>query len=299
MLYLQTLIPTILVVLLMTVYVFQDLVATRVIWRLALMNTKRFCRRHEIPDDHGWRHFEIVYGHMFGALAEYTDLGPWERLVHLLSALLHDVDDHKLFKTVGYSNARALMRQSYVPAKIIELVIENIDLVSASKNGNSLPAEKLKILARECDRIEAIGEIGIVRAYIYTIDKKRAIFTADTPIVCNDHELEALNIKARYDEYLRTNGAGSVTMIDHFYDKMLHIGEIQTKNRWLTEVAKRRDRQMRDWLYRMNIIRRDHGDEACLREINRWALQVVPLHYNPKDDSPVARALLAAKISLL
>jgi hypothetical protein len=80
---------------------------------------------------------------------------------------------------------------------------------------------------------------------------------------------------------------------------MLHIGEIQTKNRWLTEVAKRRDRQMRDWLYRMNIIRRDHGDEACLREINRWALQVVPLHYNPKDDSPVARALLAAKISLL
>ena len=50
-----------------------------------------------------------------------------------------------------------------------------ISMVSASGNGNRVPAEALEnpelLWVRFCDRLEAIGPIGAVRCYQYAIEK--------------------------------------------------------------------------------------------------------------------------------
>ena len=52
---------------------------------------------------------------------------------------------------------------------IVEDALTMIDYVSASKNGNSVPEEALEtpevLWVRFCDRLEAIGTIGVVRCY--------------------------------------------------------------------------------------------------------------------------------------
>jgi len=54
-----------------------------------------------------------------------------------------------------------------------------IDYVSASKNGNKIPEEALAepewLWPRCCDRLEAIGVIGAVRCYQYSIEKGRIL----------------------------------------------------------------------------------------------------------------------------
>jgi hypothetical protein len=55
-----------------------------------------------------------------------------------LAALLHDVDDKKFFpNNKNYENLRMLV--SEYPIDTIDLVVRMVDLVSASKNGDSIP----------------------------------------------------------------------------------------------------------------------------------------------------------------
>lgn len=53
--------------------------------------------------------------------------------------------------------------------KIVSEALSMIDLCSASKNGNKVPEDAKSrpelLWVRYCDRLEAIGTIGAVRAY--------------------------------------------------------------------------------------------------------------------------------------
>src|SRR5204863_4319085 len=81
----------------------------------------------------------------------------------ILAALLHDADDRKFFGDSNYKNARYLLRK--IPEGDVELVVHMIDLVSTSKNGNSTPVASSGwlLIPRYCDRLEAVGKIGIER----------------------------------------------------------------------------------------------------------------------------------------
>ena len=52
-----------------------------------------------------------------------------------LAALLHDADDHKLFRTEGNANARRFLEREGVPAETIARVCAAIDSVSFSADG--------------------------------------------------------------------------------------------------------------------------------------------------------------------
>jgi hypothetical protein len=60
---------------------------------------------------------------------------------------------------------------------IIEDAVKMIDLVASSKNGNSIPEEALVrpelLWVRYCDRLEALGTIGVVRCYQYNCEKNK------------------------------------------------------------------------------------------------------------------------------
>ena len=188
-------------------------------------------------------------------------------MYHCLAALLHDVDDRKLFPSaIGYPNAIKILKP-YLEDKAIENIKNKISLVSASKNKNSIPSGDLtNLLARDCDRIEAIGEIGVVRCYLYTKNIDRPYFTDDTWIITSESELKTYNLEKRFTDY-----QNSESMIDHFYDKLLHIGNLQTNNKYLCKLRDTRMHYMKCWLFKVNEIRKNQGNLKAIEFIENWA----------------------------
>jgi len=90
-----------------------------------------------------------------------------DREVVMLAALLHDVDDHKLFQTENNANARLFLTEQEVPAEKIELICEIINGVSFSKNRGKRPATLEGQIVQDADRLDALGAIGIARTFAY------------------------------------------------------------------------------------------------------------------------------------
>lgn len=84
-----------------------------------------------------------------------------------LAALLHDVDDHKLFDTVNNMNARTFLKDRQVADAVIERICEVINGVSFSKNRGKRPATLEGQIVQDADRLDAMGAIGIARTFAY------------------------------------------------------------------------------------------------------------------------------------
>merc|ERR1719356_480722 len=96
---------------------------------------------HNIQDPaHDIKHILTVTEHVKRALAT-EPRGERQSATLILSAILHEADDAKLFKTDGSTNAQRILAK-VLPAcssrdRFIQDVIEIIDLVSARKNKDS------------------------------------------------------------------------------------------------------------------------------------------------------------------
>ena len=97
-----------------------------------------------------------------------------------------------------------------------------ISLCSCSDNGNDIYYDILPwyYIPRWADRLDAIGKNGIRRCYEYTISSKKPLFTERTPRITILKDLENVASSERFESY--KNGRKSESMIDHFYDKLLH-----------------------------------------------------------------------------
>ena len=179
-----------------------------------------------VDSSHGIIHAMCVITHTEKALTYSINPGNIRKRIAIkLAALLHDADDHKFFNTIDYSNARMILLQAWPKyLEYHELVIEMIDLVSCSKNGNSKikKGNEWMLIPRWCDRLEAMGKIGIRRAHEYTKYKNAPLFLPTTLKATNMKELVKIASKERFKLYT-TRCSSSLSMIDHFYDKLLHI----------------------------------------------------------------------------
>lgn len=156
---------------------------------------------------HDWFHIERVYNNaMLIAKGEECDL-----LVVQLGALLHDIADSKFHdgdETVGPTLAwRFLSAQGVAEETIIHVVniIENISF----KGGNfekKFDSTELNIV-QDADRLDALGAIGIARAFNYGGFKNRALYD---PAI-------APNLNMDKEEYKKS----SAPTITHFYEKLL------------------------------------------------------------------------------
>lgn len=169
---------------------------------------------------HGIGHAIRVMTHAARALRLDSRVPRSERIAVMLAALLHDADDRKFFKTwSSLDNARQILRATF-PA-LEDRVCTMIDLVSASKNGNSVPPEAVDrpwiLWPRFCDRLEACGWIGVERCWEYTMTKGLPLFTAETPRGSTVEAIRAIATPERISEYK----GNSVSMIDHYFDKLL------------------------------------------------------------------------------
>jgi uncharacterized protein len=178
----------------------------------------KLCRSHNVE------HFYKVYNNAVMALKEENSNKVYFNKAILLAALLHDIDDPKLFpNSKNNINARTILHG--FSDEYIELVIEMINLVSFSANGNSTVEDARKLLPRHCDRLEAIGKTGIQRCYQYTKTIKRPIIKPETPRATTMEELNKL---------VREYKGPDDCFITHFYCKLLKIDTTSITNQYLS-----------------------------------------------------------------
>ncbi len=115
-------------------------------------------------DGHGADHTMRVYHNAKAIIEGYPEA---DSFVVLLSALLHDADDHKLFNTENNMNARSFMEQNEIPSETIEQICCIINSVSFSQNRGKSPATTEGKIVQDADRLDAIGTIGIARTFAY------------------------------------------------------------------------------------------------------------------------------------
>ena len=156
-----------------------------------------------------------------------------------LGALLHDIADWKFHKgdeSIGPAKATALLKKYNVEESIIDQVCEIIKHISfkGAAVENKLTSLEGKIV-QDADRLDAIGAIGIARAFAYGGFMKRSMHNPS----------EA----AREDKDKESYFKNQSTTINHFYEKLLLL-----KDRMNTvsgkKLAEDRHRYMKEYLER-------------------------------------------------
>ncbi len=168
---------------------------------------------------HDWFHIERVYKNaLLIADGEDCDL-----TVVKLGALLHDIADSKFHdgdESIGPKTARAFLESQNASEDVIEHVIAIIENISF-KGGNfekTFHSKELEIV-QDADRLDALGAIGIARAFNYGGFKNRTIFNPNVQP----------NLNMSKEEYKNSNG----TTLNHFYEKLLLL-----KDKMNTETGK-------------------------------------------------------------
>ena len=168
---------------------------------------------------HDWFHIERVYKNAL--LLSQTE--NCDETVVALGALLHDIADSKFHggdETVGPRTARNFLESHNVAEETIVHVIGIIENISY-KGGNferKFHSKELDIV-QDADRLDAIGAIGIARAFNYGGFKNRQLYNPNI----------APNLKMTKEEYKAT----TAPTINHFYEKLLLL-----KDKMNTETGK-------------------------------------------------------------
>lgn len=123
-------------------------------------------------DGHDFNHSIRVYENARNIAAGYPAC---DLLVVSLAALLHDVDDHKLFSTENNQNARAFLQDQSLGQNKIERICTVINAVSFSKNRGKRPESLEGQIVQDADLLDAIGAIGIARTFAFGGKNGRSI----------------------------------------------------------------------------------------------------------------------------
>ena len=144
-------------------------------------------------------------------------------LIVQLGALLHDVADWKFNHgddSAGPEKARQWLNSIDVPAEVIEPVVTIIREVTYKGAGVETKVSSIEAaVVQDADRLDAIGAIGIGRAFAYGGHKNRPM-----------HDPAAKpQLHATFEDYKKKQS----TTINHFYEKLLLL-----KDRMNTQTGK-------------------------------------------------------------
>jgi uncharacterized protein len=179
---------------------------------LLVQNTVAFVKESlkDAEGGHDWFHIERVYKNAL-LLLQMEDKA--DVLVVQLAALLHDIADPKFHdgdESIGPKVAREFLSSQHLEAHLIEHIVNIIQHMSyknsLDNSGERFSSLELEII-QDADRLDAMGAIGIARAFNYGGFKNRALFDPAIPP----------NLNMTKEEYKKSNAP----TINHFYEKLL------------------------------------------------------------------------------
>ncbi len=185
---------------------------------------------------HDWFHIERVYNNAkLIAKGESVDL-----FIVELGALLHDIADAKFHngdETIGPKKAASFLKSLNIEEEFINHIVNIIHHVSFKtsldpNSANKFQSNELSVI-QDADRLDAIGAIGIARAFNYGGFKNRSLYD---PLI-------APNI----DQDKETYKNSTAPTINHFYEKLLLLKD---KMNTITgrKIAEKRHRFMEQYL---------------------------------------------------
>jgi len=152
-----------------------------------------------------------------------------------LGALLHDIADAKFNdgdESIGPKKARSFLESQQVDETIIEHIENIIKFISFK---SSLETKSTKFTSKElevvqdADRLDALGAVGIARAFNYGGFKNRVLYDP--------------SIAPHFDMDKETYKKSKAPTINHFYEKLLLL-----KDKMNTKTGKALARKRHDFM---------------------------------------------------
>ncbi|MCJ0741351.1 HD domain-containing protein [Pedobacter montanisoli] len=178
---------------------------------------------------HDWFHIERV----FKTAQTINQTEQANSLIVALAALLHDIADSKFNngdEEIGPQKAGEFLTSINVDQEVInevKLIIRHLSF-KASFDKNSYQSKELNVV-QDADRLDAIGAIGIARAFTYGGYKNRVLYNPEIKP----------NLNMTKEEY---KNAVSPTL-NHFYEKLLLLKDLMK-----TETGKKMAQQRHDFM---------------------------------------------------
>lgn len=182
---------------------------------------------HDDYSGHDYFHTLRVYK-MASGIAEQENAN---LIIVQLAALLHDVDDIKLSPETYANKDRAagFLRAHGISEAMIKTICDIIGEVSFRGTDSTTPETIEGKCVQDADRLDAMGAIGIARAFAYGGNHNRIIY---------DPGIEpAVNMSA--DQYQ----SHTSTTINHFYEKLFQLKALMN-----TDTAKKIAEQREDYM---------------------------------------------------
>lgn len=183
---------------------------------------------------HDWWHIYRVWKLAVRLARDHQEA---DQFIIELAALLHDVDDWKLH--AGNATQEPLLARAWLERCALEpaTVQQICDIIAhASYKGAGVPTPMDTIegmIVQDADRLDALGAIGIARAFAYGGHKGRPL-----------HDPRVLPLlHTSFDHYR----ASQSTTINHFYEKLLLLTERMNTDS-ARAIARRRSQLMEAFL---------------------------------------------------
>lgn len=177
---------------------------------------------------HDWWHIHRVWKNAL-AICEHEKA---DAFIVQLAALLHDLDDWKFNASEDETphRAKAWMEQNGIEARIIDQVCEIIMHISFKGAGVENKMKSIEgLIVQDADRLDAIGAVGIGRAFAYGGYKGRPLYDPNHPPQLHED----------FEQYRNSHSA----TVNHFYEKLLLL-----KDKMNTVTARRIAQERHDFM---------------------------------------------------
>ena len=184
---------------------------------------------------HDWWHIERVWRN-----AQYINqFEQGDAFIIDLAALLHDIADAKFFngdENIGPDLAKEYLKTNHIDLIVIEQVGQIIENMSFRKSLGLVEFHSNELdIVQDADRLDAIGAIGIARAFTYGGYKNRELYNPEMPPLTTISQ----------EEYKKSTSP----TINHFYEKLLLL-----KDKMNTMTGKRLAAERQDVYKRQSLL---------------------------------------------
>ena len=179
---------------------------------------------------HDWYHIERVYNmSKYIAQKENADL-----FIVEMAALLHDIDDWKFSDKQDTTKTEQFLKSVNVDKVEFKKILSIIKRISFKGGVVDSTQDSIEgMVVQDADRLDAIGAIGIARAFTYGGFKNRVIY---------DPSINPIEFKTLKDVKHKDNHT-----INHFYEKLLKLKDLMNTNT-AKEIAVKRHKFMEKFL---------------------------------------------------
>lgn len=175
---------------------------------------------------HGMEHVNRV----LNLSLKFAEIENANKDIVALIALLHDVDDYKLFgieSANNLTNAKNILKQCSIADNIKEQVLNDIKTIGYSKRLKGISPTTLEgMIVSDADMCDGIGATGILRSYQYNLAHDNLFFDKNI--------YPTLNMSAT--DYMAKKVG---TVVTHMFEKLFRLKDLMLTNSGKKEAIER------------------------------------------------------------